>query len=84
MFLLSGSETDIPLDYGLRQFQDQCLADLKKFCVDIGVLILSFDIMARSLDGTIGENLERSAEQVITNQIKATQVEITNRINLDK
>ncbi|KAI9008039.1 hypothetical protein BC832DRAFT_591291 [Gaertneriomyces semiglobifer] len=80
---VGGDVPDIDIVPWLDAFKAECLEDLAAHALTYGVEVLAFDVMDRALEGSLGEDLERQAEQVLRNQIEATQVEIQNRIRTE-
>ncbi|KNE62369.1 hypothetical protein AMAG_18858 [Allomyces macrogynus ATCC 38327] len=79
-------EGDIP-DQGvvpwLETFKQECMADLTEQASQYGVVIESFNVLDRRLEGDLGKDLERQAEAVLQNQIRATQIDLENHIKLE-
>lgn len=64
----------------LEAFKSECLQDLAAHALEYGVLVLSFDVLDRKLEGKLGDDLEKQAETVLKNQMQSTQVGLQNRI----
>ena len=64
----------------LEAFKTECLQDLAAHALEYGVLVLSFDVLDRKLEGKLGDDLEKQAETVLKNQMQSTQVGLQNSI----
>lgn len=67
----------------LESFKSECLHELITQAATYGVVVESFDVLDRELEGDLGKDLERQAEQVLRNQIEATQIELQNQIKTE-
>ena len=77
---IAGDVGDIETMSWLEAFKSECLKDLASHALEYGVLVLSFDVLDRKLEGKLGEDLEKQAETVLKNQMQSTQVALQNRI----
>jgi hypothetical protein len=66
------------------EFKRECLRELADLADIHGIRVLSLEIMDRELAGSLGKELEKSAEQVLQTQIKASQIEIQNKIRTEE
>lgn len=64
----------------VEAFKAECLGDLQKQAIEYGINVESFDVLDRELEGKLGKDLESQSEQVLRNQVQATQVELQNHI----
>ncbi|KAJ3126821.1 hypothetical protein HK098_007115 [Nowakowskiella sp. JEL0407] len=64
----------------LDSFKSECLKDLTRQAKAYGIVVESFDVLDRELEGKLGKDLEAQSEQVLRNQVQATQVELQNHI----
>ncbi|KAJ3198784.1 hypothetical protein HDU82_001033 [Entophlyctis luteolus] len=48
--------------------------------VSYGITVESFYVLDRELEGNLGKDLEKQSEQVLRNQIQATQIALMNQI----
>jgi hypothetical protein len=78
---------DIP-DQGnthwVDEFKSECLRELSDLADIHGIRVLSLEIMDRELAGSLGKELEKRAEEVLQTQIKASQIEIQNKIKTEE
>jgi hypothetical protein len=51
-------------------FRSECIDELNKLAAENGVKVISLEVMDRKLDGHLGAELEKEAEQVLSTQIK--------------
>ena len=65
------------------EFRIECLRELREQVDDYGIIVQSFDVMDRELDGALGKDLEKQAEKVLQNQIEASQVQLKNKIKTE-
>ncbi|KAJ3135556.1 cytochrome c oxidase subunit 1 [Physocladia obscura] len=77
---IGGDVPDIHVQPWLDSFKANCLADLSHQAVSYGITVESFDVLDRELEGNLGKDLEKQSEQVLRNQIQATQIALTNQI----
>ena len=77
---LSGDIPDTDIVSWLEHFKAECQQELSAQASSYGVKVESFDVLDRELEGALGKDLERQAEQVLRNQMEATQVELQNQI----
>lgn len=68
----------------IQHFQSECLKELSELAKESGILIESFDVMERMLEGSLGKDLEKQAEEVLRNQMEATQIGLKNKIATEK
>ncbi|KAI8894764.1 band 7 family-domain-containing protein [Globomyces pollinis-pini] len=68
----------------VEAFKSECMKELQEDARKHGIHVLSFEIMDRQLQGSLGKDLERQAETILQNQIEATQIELRNHINTEK
>lgn len=68
----------------VTEFRQECLKDLREQADDYGIVVESFDVMDRELDGSLGKDLERQAEKVLQNQIEASQVQLKNKVKAEE
>ncbi len=66
------------------EFRIECLRELREQVDDYGIIVQSFDVMDRELDGALGKDLEKQAEKVLQNQIEASQVQLKNKIKTEE
>lgn len=66
------------------EFRMECLRELREQVDDYGIVIQSFDVMDRELDGSLGKDLEKQAEKVLQNQIEASQVQLRNKVKAEE
>ncbi|KAI8828583.1 hypothetical protein BJ741DRAFT_653492 [Chytriomyces cf. hyalinus JEL632] len=73
---------DVPdhVEPWLDAFKSACLSDLRAQATGYGIIVESFDVLDRELEGALGKDLERQSEQVLRNQVQATQIELQNHI----
>ncbi|KAI9346580.1 hypothetical protein BDR26DRAFT_817878 [Obelidium mucronatum] len=73
---------DVPdhVEPWLDAFKSACLTDLRHQAETYGIVVESFDVLDRELEGALGKDLERQSEQVLRNQVQATQIELQNHI----
>ncbi|KAJ3066010.1 hypothetical protein HDU98_010665 [Podochytrium sp. JEL0797] len=73
---------DVPdhIEPWLDAFKSACLTDLRFQAETYGIVVESFDVLDRELEGALGKDLERQSEQVLRNQVQATQIELQNHI----
>ncbi|KAJ3060179.1 hypothetical protein HDU98_003816, partial [Podochytrium sp. JEL0797] len=73
---------DVPdhIEPWLDAFKANCLLDLQRQAEQYGIVVESFDVLDRQLDGPLGKDLELQSEQVLRNQVQATQIDLQNRI----
>ncbi|KAJ3310564.1 hypothetical protein HDV04_004892 [Boothiomyces sp. JEL0838] len=64
--------------------KSECIHELRALSQIHGIEVLAFDVMDRRLEGALGKDLEKNAEQVLQNQMEATQIELRNHINNEK
>ncbi|SPQ94364.1 unnamed protein product (mitochondrion) [Plasmodiophora brassicae] len=64
----------------VEAFKKDGLTDLAQQARQYGILVESFDVLDRELEGALGRDLENIAEQVLRNQVQATQIELQNHI----
>jgi len=82
---LSGDVPDNDISsHWITEFKNECLRELVALAGAYGVLVESFEIMDRQLEGQLGLELEKQAERVLQNQIKATQIELENNIRTEQ
>ncbi|KAJ3126065.1 hypothetical protein HK100_010461 [Physocladia obscura] len=77
---IGGDVPDIHVQPWLDSFKANCLEDLSHQAVSYGITVESFDVLDRELEGNLGKDLEKQSEQVLRNQIQATQIALTNQI----
>ncbi|KAJ3120726.1 hypothetical protein HK100_012681 [Physocladia obscura] len=77
---VGGDVPDIHIQPWLDSFKANCLNDLRHQAYTYGITVESFDVLDRELDGNLGKDLEKQSEQVLRNQIQATQIALTNQI----
>jgi hypothetical protein len=81
-------EGDIPdvqdAVHWVLEFRQECLKELRDQAADYGIIVESFDVMDRELDGSLGKDLEKQAEKVLQNQIEASQVKLKNQIKSEE
>lgn len=80
---MSGDIPDIHVVPWVEAFKSECLRELTEQATTYGIVVESFDVLDRSLEGDLGKDLEKQAEQVLQNQIKATQLELSNHIAIE-
>lgn len=68
----------------VQEFRSECLRELSEQAGHYGVIVESFDMMDRALEGQLGIDLEKQAEQVLQNQVEATQIELRNHIKAEQ
>ncbi|KAI8609629.1 hypothetical protein BC830DRAFT_1070712, partial [Chytriomyces sp. MP71] len=73
---------DVPdhVEPWLDAFKASCLEELRMQAEGYGIVVESFDVLDRELEGALGKDLERQSEQVLRNQVQATQIELQNHI----
>jgi regulator of protease activity HflC (stomatin/prohibitin superfamily) len=81
---ISGDVPDDQFVPWIEAFKSECLRELSEQAVNYGIIVESFDIMDRELEGALGKDLERQAEKVLQNQVEATQVELRNQIKAEE
>lgn len=69
---------------GVDEFKRECLRELAELADIHGILVLSLEIMDRELAGSLGKELEKRAEEVLQTQIKASLVEVENKIKTEE
>jgi hypothetical protein len=74
---------DINVTPWLESFKSECLFQLTNQAQAYGVVVESFDVLDRELEGSLGKDLEKQSEQVLRNQIEATQIELQNHIKTE-
>ncbi|KAI8614760.1 hypothetical protein BC830DRAFT_1045882, partial [Chytriomyces sp. MP71] len=77
---VSGDVPDHHVQPWLDAFRQDCLSDLRAQAAGYGIVVESFDVLDRELEGALGKDLERQSEQVLRNQVQATQIELQNHI----
>ncbi|KAJ3251438.1 hypothetical protein HDU77_005865 [Chytriomyces hyalinus] len=77
---LGGDVPDHHIEPWLDAFKNACLRDLRSQAEGYGITVESFDVLDRELDGALGKDLEKQSEQVLRNQVQATQIELQNHI----
>jgi regulator of protease activity HflC (stomatin/prohibitin superfamily) len=77
---VGGDIPDIDVVPWIESFKTECLSELREQAETYGIVVESFDVLDRELEGALGKDLEKQAEQVLQNQMRATQVELQNRI----
>ncbi|KAI8614758.1 hypothetical protein BC830DRAFT_1257003 [Chytriomyces sp. MP71] len=77
---ISGDIPDTNVEPWLDAFRKSCLRDLRTQAESYGVIVESFEVLDRELDGALGKDLERQSESVLRNQVQATQVQLQNHI----
>jgi regulator of protease activity HflC (stomatin/prohibitin superfamily) len=75
--------TDVKGVPWLESFKSECLLELTAQAQTYGIVVESFDVLDRMLEGALGKDLEEQAEQVLRNQMQATQIELQNHINTE-
>ncbi|RKO88043.1 hypothetical protein BDK51DRAFT_35245, partial [Blyttiomyces helicus] len=80
---LGGDIPDVQHTPWLEAFKTECLTELAEQAAAHGIKILSFDVLDRELEGALGKDLEKQSEQVLRNQVQATQIELQNHINTE-
>ena len=81
---VGGDVPDVDHVPWVEEFKIECQRELIEQAKVYGVLVESFDVLDRELEGHLGKDLEKQAEQVLQNQIQATQIELRNHINTEK
>ncbi|KAJ3286717.1 hypothetical protein HDU79_006281 [Rhizoclosmatium sp. JEL0117] len=73
---------DVPdhVEPWLDAFKSACLRDLRHQAESYGIVVESFDVLDRELEGALGKDLEKQSEQVLRNQVQATQISLQNKI----
>lgn len=64
----------------LAVFQETCLDELAGLAETYGIKVESFDVLDRNLDGVLGKKLASQSEEVLKNQLEATQVALKTQI----
>lgn len=77
---VGGDVPDIDVVPWIESFKTECLKELSDQALTYGIVVESFDVLDRELEGNLGKDLEKQAEQVLQNQMKATQLELQNHI----
>ncbi|KAI9364373.1 hypothetical protein DFJ73DRAFT_809060 [Zopfochytrium polystomum] len=77
---IGGDVPDHHLETWLESFKTECLRDLREQAVTYGIIVHSFDVLDRELEGALGRDLELQSEQVLRNQMQATQIGLQNHI----
>lgn len=67
----------------VEAFKVECLREMREQAHNYGIVVESFDVLDRKLEGDLGKDLEKQAEQILQNQLRATQLELSNHINLE-
>ena len=80
---VGGDVPDVDVVPWLESFKTECLNELMDQATGYGIVVESFDVLDRELEGELGKDLEKQAEQVLQNQMKATQLELQNHINTE-
>lgn len=80
---LGGDIPDVNIVPWLESFKSECLRELTEQAQAYGIVVESFDVLDRMLDGSLGKDLEDQAEQVLRNQMQATQIELQNHIKTE-
>jgi len=80
---VGGDVPDIDIVTWIEAFKTECLRELIEQASTYGIIVESFDVLDRKLEGDLGKDLEKQAEQVLQNQIKATQLELSNHIAIE-
>ncbi|KAI8585339.1 hypothetical protein BDZ88DRAFT_401219 [Geranomyces variabilis] len=80
---MGGDVPDTDVTTWVEAFKTECMQELRHQASTYGIVVESFDVLDRSLEGDLGKDLERQAEQVLQNQIKATQLELSNHIAIE-
>jgi len=80
---VGGDIPDTDIIPWLESFKAECLHELTEQARTYGVVVESFDVLDRELEGALGKDLERQAEQVLRNQMEATQIELQNLIKTE-
>ncbi|KAJ3167476.1 hypothetical protein HDU87_001681, partial [Geranomyces variabilis] len=80
---MGGDVPDTDVTTWVEAFKTECLQELMHQATTYGIVVESFDVLDRSLEGDLGKDLEKQAEQVLQNQIKATQLELSNHIAIE-
>ncbi|KAL7748478.1 hypothetical protein RI367_006173 [Sorochytrium milnesiophthora] len=80
---IGGDVPDVDVVPWIEAFKGECLRELRTQATTYGIVVESFDVLDRSLEGDLGKDLEKQAEQVLQNQIKATQLELSNHIAIE-
>ncbi|KAJ3344459.1 hypothetical protein HDU83_005214 [Entophlyctis luteolus] len=77
---VGGDVPDHHVQPWLDSFKANCLTDLSQQAISYGITVESFDVLDRELEGNLGKDLEKQSEQVLRNQIQATQIALMNQI----
>ncbi|KAI9325012.1 hypothetical protein DFJ73DRAFT_767876 [Zopfochytrium polystomum] len=77
---IGGDVPDHHVETWLESFKTECLRDLREQAVTYGIIVHSFDVLDRELEGALGRDLELQSEQVLRNQMQATQIGLQNHI----
>ncbi|KAJ3055726.1 hypothetical protein HK097_009536, partial [Rhizophlyctis rosea] len=80
---MGGDVPDTDVVTWVEAFKTECLRELMEQATTYGIIVESFDVLDRKLEGDLGKDLEKQAEQVLQNQIKATQLELSNHIAIE-
>ncbi|TPX59858.1 hypothetical protein SpCBS45565_g07637 [Spizellomyces sp. 'palustris'] len=80
---MGGDVPDVDVVPWVEAFKSECLRELMDQATTYGIVVESFDVLDRNLEGDLGKDLEKQAEQVLQNQIKATQLELSNHIAIE-
>ncbi|KAJ3035233.1 hypothetical protein HDV00_004141 [Rhizophlyctis rosea] len=80
---VGGDVPDVDVVPWVEAFKTDCLVALTAQAVTYGIVVESFDVMDRKLDGDLGARLEKQTEEVLQNQIRATQLELSNHIAIE-
>ncbi|ORZ31432.1 hypothetical protein BCR44DRAFT_143727 [Catenaria anguillulae PL171] len=79
---LAGDVPDVEHVSWLEQFKQECMDELTKQAKCYGVIVESFTVLDRSLEGELGLDLQRQADSVLQNQIRSTQIALENSIKI--
>ncbi|ORZ38202.1 hypothetical protein BCR44DRAFT_34000 [Catenaria anguillulae PL171] len=77
---------DVPdVDYTswIETFKDECMRELTRQAETYGICVESFNVLDRELEGDLGKDLQKQADLVLQNQIRATQISLENAIKLE-
>lgn len=80
---MSGDVPDVDVVGWLEQFKEHCQSELAIQAKTYGIIIESFTVLDRHLEGSLGRDLEKQAEFVLQNQIKASQIDLENHIKVE-
>ncbi|KAI9217830.1 hypothetical protein BC828DRAFT_360701, partial [Blastocladiella britannica] len=67
----------------LDTFKQECMRELAQQAAQYGIVVESFEVLDRQLDGSLGRDLEKAAELVLQNQMRATQIDLENHIKIE-